>query len=573
MPQRHVAHSSCAGVFSASRATLVGAKTARGAACGRTRAQADRCPHNGVPDWPTAVRNLLTRSGHPACRAPRSDELIGTSGASHTSHEQPRRPDAGVGVHRDDRRNSGCHERPVWRCCRDRRSVLRRERARRLRCRLRGDLDRPPQPRHRPQGLTALRNLDHRGARGAEPDTGDGAGILIQVPDAFLRAVVDFALPPAGAYAVGIAFLPDGRRRRPRPPSRGSRGSPPRRTSRVLGWREVPDRRRRAVVGATARGRDAAVPPALRRLGAARRRRRASPSSGWRSACASAPSTRPACTSRRCRRGRSSTRACSTTGQLEPFFPDLSDRAVRHRAGPRALPVLDQHVPVVAAGPPVPAHRAQRRDQHRAGQPQLDARPRGAARLATLIPGDLQPALPDLHPGRQRLGELRRGARAAAPGRPQPAARGADDDPGGVGEPRRDGPGPPGLLRVPLHADGAVGRPGAASASPTARSSAPCSTATACAPPASGSPTTAWSCSPPRSASSTSTPADRRAQGPAAAGPDVPRRHRRRADRRRRRDQGRAGRAAPVRGLAARRAGAPRRPARARARRPSPRPR
>ncbi len=57
-------------------------------------------------------------------------------------------------------------------------------------------------------GLTALTNLEHRGATGAEADTGDGAGILIQVPDALYRAVVDFDLPPAGAYATGIAFLP-----------------------------------------------------------------------------------------------------------------------------------------------------------------------------------------------------------------------------------------------------------------------------------------------------------------------------------------------------------------------------
>ena len=56
--------------------------------------------------------------------------------------------------------------------------------------------------------LGALCNLDHRGASGAEVNTGDGAGILIQVPDRFLRAVVDFALPPAGAYGVGLAFLP-----------------------------------------------------------------------------------------------------------------------------------------------------------------------------------------------------------------------------------------------------------------------------------------------------------------------------------------------------------------------------
>ncbi|MEU8261363.1 glutamate synthase large subunit [Micromonospora sp. NPDC048999] len=58
-------------------------------------------------------------------------------------------------------------------------------------------------------GLAALRRLDHRGARGAEHNTGDGAGILIQVPDAFLRAVAGFPLPPAGQYATGLVFLPD----------------------------------------------------------------------------------------------------------------------------------------------------------------------------------------------------------------------------------------------------------------------------------------------------------------------------------------------------------------------------
>src|SRR5690348_5922636 len=46
--------------------------------------------------------------------------------------------------------------------------------------------------------LGALRNLDHRGAQGAEPNTGDGAGILVQVPDEFLRASVSFELPRHG---------------------------------------------------------------------------------------------------------------------------------------------------------------------------------------------------------------------------------------------------------------------------------------------------------------------------------------------------------------------------------------
>jgi glutamate synthase (NADPH/NADH) large chain len=58
------------------------------------------------------------------------------------------------------------------------------------------------------KALTALRNLEHRGATGAEPNSGDGAGILFQVPDAFFRDVVDFDLPAAGAYAAGTAFIP-----------------------------------------------------------------------------------------------------------------------------------------------------------------------------------------------------------------------------------------------------------------------------------------------------------------------------------------------------------------------------
>ncbi|NLU85011.1 glutamate synthase large subunit [Rhodococcus sp. HNM0569] len=61
------------------------------------------------------------------------------------------------------------------------------------------------------KAITALINLEHRGAAGSEPNSGDGAGILIQVPDKFFRAVVDFPLPAPGAYATGIAFLPQSR--------------------------------------------------------------------------------------------------------------------------------------------------------------------------------------------------------------------------------------------------------------------------------------------------------------------------------------------------------------------------
>ncbi len=58
------------------------------------------------------------------------------------------------------------------------------------------------------QGLTILDRLTHRGAVGADPKAGDGAGILLQIPDAFFRKVVDFELPKAGDYAVGMLFLP-----------------------------------------------------------------------------------------------------------------------------------------------------------------------------------------------------------------------------------------------------------------------------------------------------------------------------------------------------------------------------
>ncbi len=56
--------------------------------------------------------------------------------------------------------------------------------------------------------LDALRNLEHRGAVGSDAGTGDGAGIMTQIPHEFLAAVSGFPLPDAGAYAVGNAFLP-----------------------------------------------------------------------------------------------------------------------------------------------------------------------------------------------------------------------------------------------------------------------------------------------------------------------------------------------------------------------------
>ena len=58
-------------------------------------------------------------------------------------------------------------------------------------------------------GLDILANLAHRGGAGSDPKTGDGAGILLQLPDRFFRKVLrDVALPDAGKYGVGMLFMP-----------------------------------------------------------------------------------------------------------------------------------------------------------------------------------------------------------------------------------------------------------------------------------------------------------------------------------------------------------------------------
>jgi glutamate synthase (NADPH) large chain len=87
------------------------------------------------------------------------------------------------------------------------------------------------------RALTALHNLRHRGAAGAEPSSGDGAGLLTQVPDAFLRAVVDFDLP--GTYATGLVFAPTDDAASAEA-ERLFAGIAAEERLTVLGWREVP---------------------------------------------------------------------------------------------------------------------------------------------------------------------------------------------------------------------------------------------------------------------------------------------------------------------------------------------
>ncbi|MGW1895937.1 glutamate synthase large subunit [Streptomyces hirsutus] len=167
------------------------------------------------------------------------------------------------------------------------------------------------------QALTVLRNLEHRGATGSEPDSGDGAGILSQVPDAFFREVAGFELPEAGAYAVGTAFLPvdatDETVARIDEIAAAEGLT-------VLGWREVPVAP--DLLGATARS----TMPVFRQIfvtdHASRGidldrtafvlRKRAEREAGVYFPSLSARTI--------------VYKGMLTTGQLEPFFPDLSDR-------------------------------------------------------------------------------------------------------------------------------------------------------------------------------------------------------------------------------------------------------
>ncbi len=168
------------------------------------------------------------------------------------------------------------------------------------------------------QALQALRNLEHRGATGAEPDSGDGAGILIRVPDAFYREVAGFALPPVGSYATGIAFID---------PSfsdyDGIREIVEAESASVLGWRELPIESEK--LGKTAlsvmpkfmqifiAGNNGESELALDRLAFVIRKRIEHTFPIYFPSLSSATIVY---------------KGMLTTGQLEEFFPDLSDERV-----------------------------------------------------------------------------------------------------------------------------------------------------------------------------------------------------------------------------------------------------
>ena len=165
--------------------------------------------------------------------------------------------------------------------------------------------------------LTALTNLEHRGAVGSDAGTGDGAGILSQVPDTFFRAVAGFDLPAKGEYAVGLVFIEAGEEQRV---EAGFEDIAKQENLKVLGWREVPTNPN--VLGDLARDAmpvirqvfvsapDGATGMDLERR-AFRLRKRSERSLG---------AYHPSLSSRTI-----VYKGMVTTLQLEPFYPDLSD--------------------------------------------------------------------------------------------------------------------------------------------------------------------------------------------------------------------------------------------------------
>jgi len=168
------------------------------------------------------------------------------------------------------------------------------------------------------KALDALRNLEHRGASGAEPDSGDGAGILIRVPDAFYQAVTDFSLPAAGSYATGIAFIAPGADVKDAIATIATEEG-----LNVLGWRALPINSQS--LGKTAlsvmphfeqlfiSGKNGETGIALDRLAFALRKRAEHSLDLYLPSLSSQTIVY---------------KGMLTTGQLEEFFPDLSDERV-----------------------------------------------------------------------------------------------------------------------------------------------------------------------------------------------------------------------------------------------------
>ena len=318
------------------------------------------------------------------------------------------------------------------------------------------------------QALQVLLNLNHRGACGCEANTGDGAGILIQMPHEFLKLVAREArvtLPAAGEYGVGMVFLPQDAAQRAECEKIfddivAEEGQP------VLGWRTIPTSnvtlgRHGAASEPFMRqvfiGRNPKLADDLafeRKLYVIRKRaenaiRYAGKVAGRRVLLRLQPVVQDAGL-----QGHAADRAARAS-----IIPDLSHPAmesalalVHSRFSTNTFPSWDRAHPYryIAHNGEINTLRGNINWMHA----------RQALFESDLFGDDIKKVLPiDLH-RRQRLGDVRQLPRTARPGRPLAAARDDDDDPRAVDQAREHERREEGVLRISLLPDGAVGRPG-----------------------------------------------------------------------------------------------------------------
>ena len=302
-------------------------------------------------------------------------------------------------------------------------------------------------PRHRRAGPADTEEPDASGRRGRRSAGGDGAGILLQMPDAFLReemAQPGVKLPPSGEYGVGMVFLPR------EPASRlaceyeieraikeegqvGARLA--RRARRQLGARrsvrKIEPVIRQVFIGRGARGHGdrCARAQAVRHpqeLGPSRSRR-------WIWPTARSFTCRP------CRRAPSSTRACCSRDQVGTYYKDLRDprvvsalALVHQRFSTNTLPTWDLAHPFRLI-----AHNGEI-NTLRGNVNWMRAR-QGAISRPDARQGPRRRLWPMIYHGPVRLGVVRQRAGAAGNQRLLDRPRGDDDDSGGVGKPHADG--------------------------------------------------------------------------------------------------------------------------------------
>ena len=314
-------------------------------------------------------------------------------------------------------------------------------------------------------GLEVLRRLSHRAAVGADPETGDGAGILHPAARPLLPArrarASASTCPPAAAFGIGQVFLP---------PDRAQRAACEQiledviheEGQRVLGWRDVPidtahvgRGRARGHAGVPADLRPPAPGPAQRVRAHALRHPQAGREPGPRSR------RRPA---RLLPRRQPVDRDHGLQGPAPaPPAAAVLPRPARARAGVSAIAVVHSRFstntfPTWDLAQPFRyiAHNGEintlrgNGNWMQARRSQLESRQ---------VPGRARSPVPDHRAGQERLGPVRQHGRAAHPRRPHPAPLDDDDDPRGLGGEPGDGRGAQGLLPVRDVAGRAVGRP------------------------------------------------------------------------------------------------------------------